>query len=163
MLTVTNLDIRYGEKHLFNDVSARINDRDHIGLVGVNGAGKSTLLKIISGITETDPGVVRRPKRFSVAYLPQEATALDTGRTIYHEAESAFAGVLALQEELDEVNRQLAIPGPSDKGFEKLLKNRPNCSTGWKELISSGSGPRRKRFSWGWDLVWKILTVPAVP
>ncbi|MBW2501319.1 MAG: ATP-binding cassette domain-containing protein [Deltaproteobacteria bacterium] len=124
MLTVTNLDIRYGEKHLFNDVSARINDRDHIGLVGVNGAGKSTLLKIISGITETDPGVVRRPKRFSVAYLPQEATALDTGRTIYHEAESAFAGVLALQEELDEVNRQLAITGPSDKGFEKLLKKQ---------------------------------------
>ncbi len=124
MLTVTNLDIRYGEKHLFNDVSARINDRDHIGLVGVNGAGKSTLLKIISGITETDPGVVRRPKRFSVAYLPQEATALDTGRTIYHEAESAFAGVLALQEELDEVNRQLAITGPGDKGFEILLKKQ---------------------------------------
>ena len=82
MLTVTNLDIRYREKHLFNDGSARINDRDHIGLVGVNGAGKSTLLKIISGITETDPGVVKRPKRFSVAYLPQEATALATGRTI---------------------------------------------------------------------------------
>src|SRR5210317_631588 len=99
MLTVNNLDIRFGDKLLFNNVSVRINDNDRIGLVGVNGAGKSTLLKVISGITETDPGVVTRPKRFSVAYLPQEATALETNRTIYQEAESAFAGVLALQQD----------------------------------------------------------------
>jgi ATPase subunit of ABC transporter with duplicated ATPase domains len=65
MLTVNNLDIRHGDKHLFNNVSARINEKDHIGLVGVNGAGKSTLIKIISGIIETDPGVVNRPRRFS--------------------------------------------------------------------------------------------------
>ena len=87
MLTVNNLDIRYGDKLLFNNVSARINDNDRIGLVGVNGAGKSTLLKVIGGIIEIDPGIVRRPKRFTVAYLPQEATALDTDRTIYQEAE----------------------------------------------------------------------------
>lgn len=124
MLTVNNLDIRYGEKHLFNDVSARINDRDHIGLVGVNGAGKSTLLKIICGITETDPGVVRRPKRFNVAYLPQEATALDTGRTIYQEAESAFAGVLALQDDLDGINSRLASVGPDDSCFVGLLQKQ---------------------------------------
>ena len=90
MLTVNNLDIRFGEKLLFNNVSARINDNDRVGLVGVNGAGKSTLLKVIGGITETDPGIVKRPKRFTVPYLPQEATALDTGRTIYQEAENAF-------------------------------------------------------------------------
>ncbi len=122
MLTINNLDIRYGEKHLFRDVSARINDNDRIGLVGVNGAGKSTLLKIISGITEIDPGIVSRPKRFSVAYLPQEATALDTGRTIYQEAENAFAEALILQQDLDEVNRQLAAVDPENSEFSNLLK-----------------------------------------
>ena len=121
MLTINNLDIRYGDKHLFNDVSARINDRDRIGLVGVNGAGKSTLLKIISGLTETDPGVVNRPKRFSTAYLPQEATALDTGRTIYQEAENAFAEALVLQQDLEEVNRQLGAVSPESPEFSALL------------------------------------------
>ena len=124
MLTINNLDIRYGDKHLFNNVSARINDRDRIGLVGVNGAGKSTLLKIICGIAETDPGVVNRPKRFSMAYLPQEATALDTGRTIYQEAENAFAEALVLQQDLDEVNRLLASVEPESSEFSSLLKQQ---------------------------------------
>ena len=124
MLTVNNLDIRYGEKHLFNNVSARINDNDRIGLVGVNGAGKSSLLKIISGITETDPGIVNRPKRFTISYLPQEATALDTGRTIYQEAENAFAETLVLQQDLDEVNRQLAAVDPENPEYSILLKQQ---------------------------------------
>jgi ATP-binding cassette subfamily F protein 3 len=124
MLTVNNLDIRHGDKHLFNNVSARINEKDHIGLVGVNGAGKSTLIKIISGIIETDPGVVNRPRRFSVSYLPQEATALDTGRTIYHEAENAFAEALVLQQNLDAVNRRLATIAPGNPEFNNLLKQQ---------------------------------------
>jgi ATP-binding cassette subfamily F protein 3 len=124
MLTINNLDILYGDKHLFNNVSARINDNDRIGLVGVNGAGKSTLLKIICNIIETDPGVVKRPKRFSVAYLPQEATALDTGRTIYQEAENAFADALILQQDLDEINRQLGAVDPENSEFSTLLKQQ---------------------------------------
>jgi ATP-binding cassette subfamily F protein 3 len=124
MLTINNLDIIYGDKHLFNNVSARINDNDRIGLVGVNGTGKSTLLKVICNIIETDPGVVNRPKRFSVAYLPQEATALDTGRTIYQEAENAFAEALVLQQDLDEVNCQLAAVAPENSEFSTLLKQQ---------------------------------------
>jgi ATP-binding cassette subfamily F protein 3 len=124
MLTVNNLDILYGDKLLFNNISARINDKDRIGLVGVNGAGKSTLLKIISGIAETDPGVVNRPKRFTTAYLPQEAAALDSGRTIYQEAENAFAEALVLQQDLDEVNRQLAAATPDNAEFSNLLKQQ---------------------------------------
>jgi ATP-binding cassette subfamily F protein 3 len=109
---------------LFNNVSARINDKDHIGLVGVNGAGKSTLMKIISGMVETDPGVVNRPKKLSVSYLPQEATALDTGRTIYHEAENAFAEALVLQQNLDAINRRLATIAPENPEFNNLLKQQ---------------------------------------
>jgi len=124
MLTINNLDILYGDKHLFNNVTARINDNDRIGLVGVNGTGKSTLLKVICNIIETDPGVVNRPKCFSMAYLPQEATALDTGRTIYQEAENAFAEALVLQQDLDEVNRQLAAVEPENAEFSNLLKQQ---------------------------------------
>jgi ATP-binding cassette subfamily F protein 3 len=124
MFSINNLDIQYGEKHLFKDISVRINDNDRIGLVGVNGAGKSTLLKILCNIIETDRGVVSRAKRATVAYLPQEATALDSGRTIYQEAESAFAEALVLQDDLEEVNRQLAAVDPESSEFSTLLKQQ---------------------------------------
>ncbi|MBU3982462.1 MAG: ATP-binding cassette domain-containing protein, partial [Proteobacteria bacterium] len=48
MLSVNHLDVRFGEKHLFKDISQRVHAGDRVGLVGVNGAGKSTLLKIMT-------------------------------------------------------------------------------------------------------------------
>ncbi|MBT8354975.1 MAG: ATP-binding cassette domain-containing protein, partial [Desulfofustis sp.] len=58
MLAINHLDIRYGEKHLFRDVSAVVHPGDRIGLVGVNGTGKSTLMKIMAEETAADDGVV---------------------------------------------------------------------------------------------------------
>jgi len=43
MLSLNHLDIRYGEKHLFKDISVQVYGTNRIGLVGVNGAGKTTL------------------------------------------------------------------------------------------------------------------------
>ena len=100
MLSINNLNLQYGSKHLFRDVSAQVYPEDRIGLVGVNGTGKSTLLKIMSGLQETDPGTVNRASWFTVAYLPQEIAFSGSGHTLYEEAESAFAEVLAQQREL---------------------------------------------------------------
>ncbi len=124
MLNINKLDIIYGDKHLFREVSARINPNERIGLVGVNGAGKSTLLKIIAGEIETDSGVVSRPRTFSVAYLPQEASALTSDRTIYQEAETAFAEALVLQADLERVNKELAAIDPESSTFAALLREQ---------------------------------------
>lgn len=122
MLTVNHLEIQFGNKHLFRDVSVRVHRFDRIGLVGVNGSGKSTLLKIMAGITETDGDTVARAKRCTVAYLPQEASALTSGLTIYQEAETSFAEALAFQKDLDEVNHQLSSMDASSAAFAALLK-----------------------------------------
>ncbi len=76
MLSVNHLDIRYGEKHLFKDISVQVYGGNRIGLVGVNGAGKTTLLKIMAGVAATDDGVVTCAKHFSVGYLAQESAEL---------------------------------------------------------------------------------------
>ena len=73
MLSVNDLNLQYGSKHIFRNVSVQIHTGDRVGLAGVNGAGKSTLLKIMCGQQEVDPGIVNRASWFSVAYLPQEA------------------------------------------------------------------------------------------
>lgn len=49
MLQIENLSLYFGERPLFDGISATINPGERIGLVGPNGAGKSTLLKMIAG------------------------------------------------------------------------------------------------------------------
>lgn len=124
MLSINHLDIRYGDKHLFKDLSIAVTDGKRIGLMGVNGAGKSTLLKIMAGVTECDDGVVNRAKHFTVAYLPQESSALVSGQTLYQEAESAFEELLELQKEADAINGSLADIDPQSKEFAKMLERQ---------------------------------------
>ena len=124
MLSVNNLDIRYGDKHLFKDITLRIHEGNRIGLVGVNGAGKSTLMKIIAGVTASDDGVVSCAKHFTVGYLPQEFDELVSDRTLYQEAETAFAPLLQLQQEADEIHEQLSRLNPESDGYEALLQRQ---------------------------------------
>lgn len=124
MLSINHLDIRYGDKHLFKDLSIQVHDGRRIGLLGVNGAGKSTLLKIMAGVDECDDGVVSRAKYFTVAYLPQESSALVSGQTLYEEAESAFAELLELQKEADRIHEDLASEDPQSEKFVQMLERQ---------------------------------------
>jgi ATP-binding cassette, subfamily F, member 3 len=124
MLSINHLDIRYGEKHLFKDVSAVVHSGDRVGLVGVNGTGKSTLMKIMAEEVAADDGVVSRAKLFSVAYLPQEPALISSGRTLYEEAVQAFAELLKLQQEADRLNESLSSSAAQDAQFENLLERQ---------------------------------------
>ncbi len=121
MLSVNNLELQYGSKHIFRDVAVQIHSGDRVGLAGVNGSGKSSLMKIMCGEHDTDPGTVSCASWFSVAYLPQEVN-IDLGqRTLFEEAESAFDDVLAQQEELAAISEELAVLDPGDEQIEALL------------------------------------------
>ncbi len=124
MLSINHLDLRYGEKHLFKDLSVQVYEGNRIGLMGVNGAGKSTLLKIMAGVTGCDDGVLNIAKKFTVAYLPQESSALTSGKTLYEEAESAFAELLQLQDEADRIHEQLGGMDHHSQECEKLLERQ---------------------------------------
>jgi ATP-binding cassette subfamily F protein 3 len=124
MLTISNLSLQHGAKHLFRDVSAQIHVNDRIGLAGVNGAGKSTLMKIICGEQESDPGVISRASWFTVAHLPQEITIELGSRTLYDEAESAFAQALQQQKEFEEISRKLADMAQDSPELPALIERQ---------------------------------------
>jgi ATP-binding cassette subfamily F protein 3 len=124
MLSVNNLDLRYGRKYLFKNVSVQVHSGNRIGLVGVNGAGKSTLLKLMAGVSATDDGVISRAKHFSVGYLAQESDDLVSERSLYEEAKSAFAPLLALQEEAAELHEKMGEISPESEDFQVLLKRQ---------------------------------------
>ena len=107
MLSIDNIRVDFGGTNLFHDIGFIINKRDRIALVGKNGAGKSTLLKIIAGLQQPTAGTISRPKGFTVGYLPQVMNHID-GRTVYEEAELAFAHIHEMEAELEKMNNELA-------------------------------------------------------
>ena len=71
ILTLENISKTQGNKKLFENVTAGIEDHDRIGIIGVNGTGKSTLLSIIGGGEEPDDGKVVMRNGLRISFLPQ--------------------------------------------------------------------------------------------
>ena len=72
LLSIENLSIGYRGPALLDGVSAQIDARQRIGLLGRNGAGKTTLLKILCGEVIPDHGSVQLAKQAKVARLVQD-------------------------------------------------------------------------------------------
>lgn len=107
MISVDGLTVAFGGATLFKDISFVINEKDRIALMGKNGAGKSTLLKIIAGENAPTSGRVSAPKDAVIAYLPQHLLTENT-RTVFEEAAQAFKHIHAMEQQIEELNNQLA-------------------------------------------------------
>lgn len=107
MISVEGLTVEFGGFTLFDDISFVVNKRDRIALVGKNGAGKSTMLKIFAGLQQPTAGRVSYPKDITIGYLPQHMT-LNEGNTVMQEACLAFEHIHKIENELNDVNHQLA-------------------------------------------------------
>ena len=107
MISITNLTVTYGSFNLLDGVSFHISENDKIGLVGKNGAGKSTIMKLICGLQSPTTGHIDMPSHLRIGYLPQ-IMAHNRGRNVMDETMTAFDERNALEEELEEINRELA-------------------------------------------------------
>ena len=56
MIKISNLQKKYGELEVLNNINLQIEDGEIYGLIGISGAGKSTLLRCINGIIPYDGG-----------------------------------------------------------------------------------------------------------
>ena len=108
MITVNDIAVEFGGTTLFSEVTFAINETDKIALMGKNGAGKSTLLKIVAGVNKPTRGVISAPSDAVIAYLPQHLLTEDNC-TVMEETSKAFASVLNMKKEIDEINEQLTV------------------------------------------------------
>ncbi|MBT8373203.1 MAG: ABC transporter ATP-binding protein, partial [Deltaproteobacteria bacterium] len=58
MLTVSGIDVYYGDMQALRNVSIDVDQGEVVSVIGSNGAGKSTLLKTISGMLRTHTGSI---------------------------------------------------------------------------------------------------------
>jgi ATP-binding cassette subfamily F protein 3 len=121
MLQLDKITLYFGDRPLFDEISATINHGERIGLVGPNGAGKSTLLKIIAGEQEADSGSVNMSNSATVGYLPQDGVDPDPELTVYQEVEQAFSEILSLREKQEQLQHQLDALDPESAEHKQTL------------------------------------------
>ncbi len=122
MLQLDGITLHFGERALFDHISATINPGERIGLVGPNGAGKSTLLKIIAGEQQPDSGSVNMSNRSTVGYLPQDGVDPDPSLTVFEEVERAFTEILELRKKLADLQNQLDTLNPDSDQHSKAVE-----------------------------------------
>ncbi|MBQ2996155.1 MAG: ABC-F family ATP-binding cassette domain-containing protein [Oscillibacter sp.] len=71
VVSMRNLAKSFGEKHLFDGITLKVEGGERIALIGDNGTGKSTLIKMIMGEMYPDDGRIRTGPQVRAAYLPQ--------------------------------------------------------------------------------------------
>ena len=71
VLGIRNVSKSYGDKHLFEGISLKVEGGERIALIGDNGTGKSTLIKMIVGELYPDDGRIKTGPQVKEAYLPQ--------------------------------------------------------------------------------------------
>ncbi|BCR21336.1 ABC-F family ATP-binding cassette domain-containing protein [Borrelia miyamotoi] len=102
MITVSNLEVSFGERILFKDVNIKFFSGNCYGIIGANGAGKSTFLKVLGGIIEPSKGEVLIAKNQRMAVLEQNQFAYDDFKVI----DTVIMGhkkLYAVQRERDEI------------------------------------------------------------
>ncbi len=125
ILACQNISKAFGTDEIIQHASFHIEENEKAAIVGINGAGKTTLLRIIMGELEADQGEVVLAKNRTIGYLPQNPD-IAGNRTIYEEVLSARAELVAMQQELIEMEQNMSLL--QGKELEKLMDsyNRRN-------------------------------------
>src|SRR5215216_2903733 len=120
MIQLSEITKSFGDRVLLDHVTWQIIARERVGLCGPNGAGKTTLLRMMAGLDEADSGAILKPAALTVGYLPQDGLA-HAGRTVFDEASSAFAGLLAMKAEMHALEERLGDPSIPEPEHDAML------------------------------------------
>lgn len=122
MIAVSNIQLSFGGRIMFDSISFLINDNDKIGLTGRNGAGKSTLLKVLKGIQQIDGGDIMYPKGTIIGYLPQELHS-QSQLSVIDETRKAFDEVMTLMAEKDKIMHEMETRTDYEsEGYMELIE-----------------------------------------
>ena len=119
MLQLAGAGKRFGHKLLFDELDWLVTPKERTGLVGGNGTGKSTLLKVIGGIESLDYGSVSAMKGIRLGYLPQDGLQV-SGRTVFAECLSVFAGVKELEQEIEALTVRMSELDPASEEYSQV-------------------------------------------
>ncbi|MEA5073115.1 MAG: ABC-F family ATP-binding cassette domain-containing protein [Eubacterium aggregans] len=75
LININQLSFSYGVHSIFNNLDFRIDDTEHLGLIGRNGCGKSTFFKLLTSECHRDTGTLDKKNGLTLGLLSQEFKA----------------------------------------------------------------------------------------
>ncbi len=147
-LSITNVQVRYGDATALADATLELPPGGRIGIVGRNGAGKSSLLKGIAGIVKTSAGRVVLNGEDITKRRPHER--VKRGITLIPEGRRIFPGLT--------VENNLRVGGfTSPRGFgeraEEVYELFPVLAERRKQPASQLSGGEAQMLAIGQALM----------
>jgi ATP-binding cassette, subfamily F, member 3 len=121
MIQLSGAGKRYGPKILFESADWLVTPNERTGIVGANGTGKSSILKVLAGLEGLDSGQITVQKGITFGYLPQEGLSL-SGRTVFAECMTVFAGLRALEEEQELLTQRMAELDPAGEEYAQVAE-----------------------------------------
>lgn len=131
ILALNNVSKSFGTDVILENISFHIEEKEKVGIVGVNGAGKSTLFKIITGELSLDSGEVIIPKSVTPGYFSQ-SLEIDSNKTIYEELLTVFQPVILIEQQLRDIENQMAHTKGSD--LDRLMSEYSELSRKMEEM-----------------------------
>ncbi len=137
MITVSNLDVQFGKRVLFQDVNLQFNPGNCYGIIGANGAGKSTFLRVISKEIEPTRGHVSLGSGERLSVLSQDHFAFDE----YTVLDTVLMGHSILWEVMSEKDAIYAKPDFNDEDGIRVseLEGRFAEMEGWNAESDAAS------------------------
>lgn len=113
ILSVNNISMSFAGRTIFENISFKLVNGEHVGLVGANGEGKSTFLNCILGKYTPDSGKIEWCRHITRGYLDQYAN-LSHGKTIKDVLHEAFDYLYELEKEMYACYEKMGDASPED-------------------------------------------------
>jgi ATP-binding cassette subfamily F protein uup len=140
--TLHNAGKRYGDRVVLRDVTASLQPRARIGVVGPNGSGKTTLLRLLAGHVAPDEGSVRLGATVHLGWYDQHTAAPPAGQRVI--------------DAIDEVARETSTVDGITLSASGLLERFGFDAGAQRKLVSELSGGERRRL----ELLRVLATAP---
>ena len=149
MLTVTNLNVAYGEIQVVWDVSFNVPEGSIVALIGPNGAGKSTTLKAITGLLPVKAGSVEFKGQDITGTPPHQI--VKTGMVLIPESRASFTTMSVLDNLMLGAFTERARP-LREQTLQEVFEIFPRLEERQPQLAGTLSGGERQMLAIGKEL-----------
>ena len=156
MIELAHIQLRRGDRLVFEDLDLRVHAGHRIGVVGRNGAGKSSLFALLRGVLQPELGDVRVPPRWTIGYMAQESEPSAQPAIRWVEAGDArlarIRTALADAERRDDHDAQARLHGEFEDADGYTLEARAGEILSGLGFSADDAARAQQEFSGGWRI-----------